>query len=300
MKASFIVAMSLFAALGAGTVHAADMPVKAIPKASAPVLWWTGGYLGFNGGYGWRKEEPITFAPNDPLEAFITCGGGIGGTCALPAFSKLQGGSVGFQAGYNWQIAPSFLVGVETDIQAARIEGRATNPTFRNALVYSTFQTSQQVNWFGTLRGRVGFLANQGLLIYATGGLAYGRVKQVTHLIAANEQGAFGLGFAYTCVTGDGSFPLCFTGDSARWRAGWTAGAGIEFTAWKNVTVKAEYVYVNLGGGDTFKVQALSNAAFNVPGTPLASFMNSYGKPDFNVVRVGLNYHFAPPVVARY
>ena len=146
----------------------------------------------------------------------------------------------------------------------------------------------------------MGFLATDSLLIYATGGLAYGRVKEVTKLIAANQQGGFGLGFAFTCVTGDGSFPVCFNGESTQWRTGWTAGAGFEFMAWKNVTLKAEYLYVNLGGGDTFTVRALSNAAFGVPGTPLASFVNSYGKPDFNVVRFGLNYHFEPPVVAKY
>jgi outer membrane immunogenic protein len=79
-------------ALAASTAaDAADMPVKAV-RAPIPVYTWTGFYVGINGGYGWRGDQNITFTPNDPASFGFTCGGGVGGTCALPTSSKLNGG----------------------------------------------------------------------------------------------------------------------------------------------------------------------------------------------------------------
>jgi opacity protein-like surface antigen len=99
----------------AGSVQAADMPVKA-PPAPVPVYTWTGFYGGINGGYGW-SDRTITFTPGDPFIQGSTCGGIQGGTCALPASSKLQGGFGGLQAGTNWQVNPFFLAGLEVLVQ---------------------------------------------------------------------------------------------------------------------------------------------------------------------------------------
>jgi outer membrane immunogenic protein len=280
-------------ALAASTAaDAADMPVKAVP-APIPVYTWTGFYGGINGGYGWRGDEAITFTPNDPASFGFTCGGGVGGTCALPASSRLRGGFGGLQAGYNWQASTFFLAGIEADIQGAAIRGEAANPPFGLVLGTAQIRTEQVIEWFGTVRGRLGFLPTDRLLIYGTGGFAFGGVKENTLFISSGGQAGAAGGFSFDCSVG----PFCFAGQSTRTALGWTAGAGVEFAAWQNVTFKAEYLYVNLGGGHSQLLVAQSTAAFG--GAP-ASFTTSYGKPGFNLFRVGLNYHFDPPVVAKY
>jgi opacity protein-like surface antigen len=86
-------------------------------------------------------------------------------------------------------------------------------------------------------------------LVYATGGFAYGRVDEN---VALNSVAGTNLNnpFAYTCVAG----PNCFLGNSSRTGTGWTAGGGD--VLWNNLSVKAEYLYVNLGGGDNVNVRS--------------------------------------------
>jgi outer membrane immunogenic protein len=159
-------------------------------------------------------------------------------------------------------------------------------------------QVDQKVKWFGTIRGRLGVLPTERILVYATGGLAVGRVEESTSLFAQHVGGGTVGAIGFDCALGV-SYPECFSGKSARTAIGWTAGAGFEIAAWQNITVKAEYLYVNLGGGTNLTVTALDTAALG-PGIAKSTFIASYGRADFNLVRVGVNYRFDPPVVARY
>src|SRR5262249_59128619 len=112
----------------------------------------------------------------------------------------------GFQIGYNWQFSPLIVFGLEADIQGAAITSdrtaastgtatesfagtslftkSVTTPTsaealqasFTNAAITSSGVNSitADLNWFGTVRGRLGYLITPNLLLYVTGGLAYG------------------------------------------------------------------------------------------------------------------------------
>jgi hypothetical protein len=122
-----------------------------------------------------------------------------------------------------------------------------------------------------------GFLPTSTLLAYVTGGLAYGRVDENAALNSfPGVQGQFGA-FGYTCgPTGNN----CFVGGSSRTATGWTLGGGFEYVFSQNVSLKAEYLYVNLGHRDTVNVVAQS------------SFSAAYGIVDFNLVRGGLNFRF--------
>jgi outer membrane immunogenic protein len=127
------------------------------------------------------------------------------------------------------------------------------------------------------------------VLLYVTGGLAYGEVK------ADYTSGIFGT-------------PLALLSTSTT-RAGWTVGAGVEGAFWNNWSLKAEYLYVDLG---TVSSGALAAATTTVitPNVPLQGFTTvtdttlaaaSSLRVRDHIFRVGLNYKFEPgPVVARY
>lgn len=258
--------------LGAGS--AADMAVKApVYKAALVVGYnWTGWYIGLNagGGFGntWASETGIP--ETGALAIVASANYGLG--------HDLTGGFGGLQAGYNWQVN-NWLWGVEADFQGADINGRGTlNGTIvaqrdGGAAAPGNFVTaSEKIDYFGTLRLRAGFLATPALLLYATGGLAYADVKTSGQ-------------FHYAT-------PVDYTAFGSRVQAGWTVGAGAEYKIASNWSIKGEYLYYDLGHASD-----LSN--FGVP--PFPPFQSRF---DYAVhgslARVGFNYQFAGPVVAKY
>jgi outer membrane immunogenic protein len=274
------------AALIGTSAFAADMAVKAPPLASpVTALSWTGYYIGLNGGYGWRDSSQINFAANDPLSALILGGLGIGGGPVVPPANQLRGGFGGFQIGYNWQFNPKWLVGIETDFQGSSIDGTGTTASLVSApTLTASVAADQHVRWFGTIRPRLGFLPSDNLLIYGTGGLAYGRIDENINIGFAGTSGSLivvGIGaFNAPCVGGGLN---CFIGASSRTAIGWTAGAGGEYAVSRNVTVKAEFLYVDLGG-DSFNVVAQNPAP--------STFRAGWGATVFQTIRAGLNYKF--------
>jgi outer membrane immunogenic protein len=280
-----------FSFAASGLASAADMSVKMPVKAPppAPIHSWTGFYIGGNGGYGW-KDPTVTFTPNDVTVQAVTCGGDEGGTCAPPTSFGIHGGFGGLQAGYNWQFSPQWVAGVETDLEGSDIKGTGTSNFLLGEFPPSpsNFIVSQDIKWFGTVRARLGYSPADRLLVYATGGFAYGRIDEN---VALNSRvgGNFDLGttFAYSCDTG----PNCFLGSSSRTGTGWTAGGGMEYVLWNNVSVKAEYLFVNLGDGDSVDVVAQSVDQFKCP-CKLSSFTAAFSRTEFHTVRGGLNWKF--------
>lgn len=98
----------------------------------------------------------------------------------------------GGQVGYNYQFSPNGVLGLEADIQGSGERGSgqfadpfatsvcgftllgACVPFPLNGMALSNYQA--KIDWFGTLRGWLGLLVGNHLLIYGTGGLAYGKV----------------------------------------------------------------------------------------------------------------------------
>ena len=154
--------------------------------------------------------------------------------------SNLNGFVGGGQIGYNWQGASPLVLGIEADFQGT---GQSRSDTALGITV------DQKLPWFGTVRGRVGYAFDRAM-IYATGGLAYLDYKMT--------------------VSGFG-----VSASSSATKAGWTAGAGVEWMLWDRWSTKLEYLYIDTG--DT------SVTLFGVPFT---------GRAKDNIVRVGLNYHF--------
>jgi outer membrane immunogenic protein len=287
-----------FAAL-IGPATAADQAVQRVYKrpvvVAARVYSWTGFYVGANGGYGW-KDPTVTFTPNDINAQDATCGNTKGATCAPPTSFGIQGRFGGLQAGYNWQFSRQWLAGVETDFDWSDISGTGTSNFFLGNVGSgnpgpANFIVSQDVKWFGTVRARFGYLPTDHLLVYATGGFAYGRINENVVLNGVAGSAAIsGVGvvpFAFNCVTG----PNCFLGNSFRTGTGWTAGGGVEYVHWRNVSVKAEYLFVNLGDGDSINVVAQPTAP-RFSGFLLSSFTAAFSRTEFQTIRGGLNWKF--------
>ena len=133
-------------------------------------------------------------------------------------------------------------------------------------------------------QARLGLLPTNALLVYGTGGFAYGHVHDDAGLDINNSFGVPGVvigGFGFACTT-----PVsCFAGSSSRTATGWTAGGGFEYALSQNVSFKTEYLYVNLGHGAGVNAVAQGGA-----GAVPSSFTVTFSRLDFNVVRLGLNW----------
>ena len=155
---------------------AADLPARTYTKAPVvvnPAYNWTGFYVGAHLGYGWEDNRmDVTTLPSPA----------VFNEAPFSFNNKPSGILGGLQAGYNWQ-AGKFVFGVEADISATDIHGSSTRVALlpsgrRRRLLPGSSQTNtQRMDWFGTLRGRLGFTPADRFLVYATGGLAYGHVE---------------------------------------------------------------------------------------------------------------------------
>ncbi len=258
------------AATGAVSASAADLPARTYTKApamAAPAYNWTGCYIGGNVGGGWGQragDRGTLNAGNATLNA------GIGVPAGLDAGSSGVVG--GGQVGCSYQTGP-LVFGGEADIQGSGIRGSST--IFSPSIAGSdptTANGQERIDWFGTVRARLGFTPLNDLLLYGTGGLAYGGVRNSASL-------------ALTPL-GDGNY----AGATSETRVGWTAGVGGEYAFANSWSVKLEYLYVDLG---TTGVQMTD------PGRPNTFIDYGFRHRD-NIVRVGLNYHFGSPIVAKY
>jgi len=271
----------------ASSAFAADLPVKAGPApVAAPVYSWTGFYIGANIGGGWGDRDVNTVA-NDPL-AVLTFNSLSGGP---PPISFTSSGVVGgVQLGYNWQFNRNWLAGIEADFSGSGIDGSGTSSGVINGGLAGLFpftQTaSEKIRWFGTVRARLGYLPVDNLLIYATGGFAYGRVEHSATYINNGPVplNVTGFGFSYTC----GAFAPCFNGLSNDVSGGWTVGGGIEYAIWQRWTLRAEYLYVSLDSRSVTQ----TGVALAVPGNAVSSVNANFDRTTFNVARIGVNYRF--------
>jgi outer membrane immunogenic protein len=233
-------------AFGASTARTADLGLPRYTPAPTPAYGWTGFYVGINGGFGGDEfKYPFTVGAVPAL--------GLGATTGTSTLHS-SGFLGGVQAGYNWQVSPAWLIGAETDFDAADIDSSATTST-------NTFSGSigTKLDWFGTVRGRVGVLVTPATLLYGTGGWAYG------HATSSANITAFGLG------------AVASTGHV---RNGWTAGAGLEYAITPSVSFKTEYLFLALGT-DVIASGALAGVPFSLS-----------EKTTVHTVKAGLNLRF--------
>lgn len=290
MKTFLIAAVAVMAATGAQAADLKAQTYTKTPLQPVSAYNWSGFYVGANVGYGFGKQS-VAFAAGDPYIQDATSGPGFPPGTQIPSGSaNMKGVLGGVQAGYNLQVAPQWVLGLETDFSGLDLKG-AADSAFRLGMGLGASQVvglvaNEKVDWFGTLRGRIGWVPAERLLVYGTGGLAYGQVKETLVFNAPpNFSGGSGTsGFGFQCsAAGLG----CFAGSSSKVAVGYSAGAGLEYAISPNVTLRAEYLYVNLGKTSTRAFAVTPQ----IPYAP-ASFVANSGDFDFNVVRAGVNYKF--------
>jgi outer membrane immunogenic protein len=239
----------------------------AAPPYLAPSLApysWTGFYVGGNAGYSWGSGD---FTYNE--SAF----GAWGLPTSISTSKDLDGAIGGLQTGYNWQFGNAWVAGLETDFQWS---GEKASTSFSDPYTNSfeggviSGNINSKLLWFGTVRGRVGVLATPAILIYTTGGLAYGRVETS--------------GTITDTWTGLGPYTATWSFGHSETRTGWTVGGGVEGAIMNSPwTWKVEYLYMDLGsiGGSGYESDP--------------NFTGSYNwttKFTDNIVRFGVNYRF--------
>lgn len=273
MKRNLLGALAI-ASTFATAAMAADLPVKA-PPLPVVVYNWTGFYVGGNIGYSWGRSSDYSTLTNGTGTVLFANSNG----------QNLDGVVGGGQIGYNWQVK-NWVWGFEADIQGtdergSRLftcpaDGCVPRPLNNIAVIpglpVPVAPMDQKIEWFGTVRARAGILVSPKVLLYGTGGLAYGDVRTSETI---------------------GVAPVAFSNTETR--VGWTVGAGIEGAIGGNWTAKLEYLYLDLG-------RTTGSFLTTIPAIGGGFITSNYSSHiTDNVLRVGVNYRFgAAPVVAKY
>jgi outer membrane immunogenic protein len=286
-------------ALSGGALAAEPAPV---PPPPPPPPLWTGFYVGLNAGGTWSSSSSDNIVTVNVASNAAVAGALQAGQASALATSGIfplnTGGFIGGgQVGYNYQFATSFVAGIEGDFQGIAGE-RQSNTLFRVVGLPGFFPfaergaifASNNIDYLGTVRGRLGFLVTPTLLLYGTGGFAYGNNESTSSTALFSGLTPVPV---FTNVSGFGSGTT---------RGGWTAGGGVEWMFWPNWSAKVEYLYYHLGSV-TYSNGTLASL---VTGTTIPAFTNvsaTHASFNGNVVRAGVDYHFnlaPPPVVAKY
>jgi outer membrane immunogenic protein len=275
-----LIAMAALA-LATGSAFAAKkkQPPPDPPPPPAPVSSWTGFYIGGNVGYGWTNDFQSSFA--DPFKAipFATTTLNAGGA---------SGALGGIQLGWNWQFAPTWLVGIEGDFDWADLHKTGTvaplfTPAFAGPFPASSFNAGEDIRDLASIRGRVGYVWDSWLA-YFTGGGAW-----IDRNLSANTG----------CVPAAGgcavaaNAPVNF--NQTEW--GWVLGSGLEYKAANSPWILGiEYLYYHFADGAAASSPVVTAARlFPLGGclTPSQQcFFYTFNDNTVQTVRARLSYKF--------
>ncbi|WP_448951154.1 outer membrane protein [Labrys neptuniae] len=262
------------ASMLATTAFAADLaPAPVEPAAPTVVPFsWTGFYLGVNAGVDFAHDK-FTMSPyglwstagDSSSSPFIREKGS-------PTLSPV-GFTGGVQAGYNWQQG-QIVYGIEADFSGTDLsKQRLIGPVRTNFNVPMDFKEKMKSDWLTTARARIGWALDR-ILLYATGGVAVADYS-------------YSSGYVYGTNNPNFAGGLISYGSKSRTLVGWTIGAGAEYALTNHWTVKAEYLFVDLGNAPSIRTAESGG----VPG-PTTYSIKSKSHLTENVLRLGVNYKF--------
>ena len=289
MKGLLIASAALAVLIGTPAL-AADMPLKAPSPPPAPIANWSGCYLGLNAGAMISNDHyDLSMAGGflDPANIFSNP---ANNSQLNHSYTPNPGGITGGgQIGCNQQTG-TWVWGVEADMDGASRLSTTNNygpaGPFTGAppgllAASHTEQVTKGADWYSTVRARLGYTVTPTWLIYATGGLAVGEIKSSTNVQFGADQ--FFLG------------SLGFTGSQTVTRTGWTVGAGTEWALGSNWSVKAEYLFLDFG---SLTYLSACSGALCLGGLPVS--WQTHVRTEESVFRLGVNYKFGGPLMAKY
>jgi outer membrane immunogenic protein len=247
-----------------GTAAWADGMVQpAAPSDCCGSAPFAGAYIGAAVGFARQRNEVLNTTVGAPA---------LGLTFKDSDTSATFGGYVG----YNWQRCCSpFVFGVEADFNYMNTSPTALDIEPDLGVGTETTSLESSIDWFGTLRGRAGYVVHDNLLLYATGGLAYARVD---HTLSDDCVG---------CGTPPGTNLGSFSQSNRHTKVGWTVGGGAELLHESNWLLRAEALYVDLGS-------ETESYLITVPGVGTADATSKWDD-QFWVARLGIAYKFSGP-----
>jgi outer membrane immunogenic protein len=258
-----------------GETRAADNMPAAMPYKAAPIepVWsWSGFYVGGGVGGAWGTRD-VTLNTIDGTPCHFCNDGSAVFTKLdeLGTATNLKNSSAAFDlnAGYNAQFG-MWVLGLEGDATSFRLRSSVTssgNP-FINFPGFANFSTNISTDWVATVRPRIGYAFDK-VLVYATGGVAFGRVAiSQSH----SDFAPVGIGVAHEASS------------VSSVKTGWTAGGGVEYALTRNWIVNTEYLYANLG--------SLSTSGTVTDQGPSNALLTFTSRTTVNQVRAGLSYKF--------
>jgi outer membrane immunogenic protein len=238
-----VLASTVAMGLAAGAAAAADAPQPPIVKAApiAHLSSWTGWYLGSDVGLRATTTNVTTTAAVLGPDLLMVPG--------APTSAPVNGAGFRFGGylGYNWQLAPQWVTGVEADIGFAdsktTLNGFLLPGQFPLTTAAGKDTLSLRSTWDGSVRGRLGLLVTPRSLLYLAGGLAW------QHVEAAIS--------APTCLTAPlgTCFPPGFNDGMSATKTGWTIGGGFESVLWGNWIARAEIPLCGSRNSDVLDLQ---------------------------------------------
>ena len=259
MRTRFALLTAGLLALGSHAAFAADLaPVLKAPPRPVPIFSWTGFYVGGHFGGGWGTTESTLHSINfdhKKVEVLDEWSGGGGGGFSIPLSQTQTNGFLGgVQGGYNYQVYPWLVLGIEGDFSWTNIKG--TSPCV------SILACSTKHDWLADITGRVGLTLDR-LMFYGKGGVAW----------AETTYGA-SLGIPY----------YGFSTQVKDTRVGVLVGLGAEYAFLPDWSAKIEYNFIDFGHQDyTFPVSA-GHLHFTA---------NTSIKESLHLVKAGVNWRFA-------
>ena len=267
-RATLTAALALPVALAAPTAVAADFtdvpPIVPFVEPMPEVADLTGAYVGASVGYAFERDHGVVTTGTPGFQAL--------GPAVAPV--RLDTGSengfaVSLHGGTNLALTDRFVVGAEADVTFGQLStsGESVGTV---AVAGTTLRTSAEIdmNWLGTARVRAGVMAFDDLLVYGTAGLAFGHVD------------------VKTAVTGIANPAFAWNGANDDIEVGYALGAGAEYALGPGVSLRADYLYYDLGDVD---VTAAGNVAVRANPALTGADYVSRTRVDGHILRAGLN-----------